>query len=209
MQADFSIELGPSEDCLEVPWASADGRLRYFDLRRQPELLLEVSEAHENRELAEFLTSINSPTSIFESAKCDTWVTDEIAEEEQVFGASWKFACYVDIIFSEVTWQTALEKHEGFARAIVQLLNKAPDIAAAAEFIVRRCYYHANNHAASSDVELAGSHLREGYGITLYSYGYGDDASEARLRWIIGLKVVQNALLQMSAQHKKVGMSRA
>ena len=39
MHVDFSVELGAEDDCLELPWASPDGALRYYDLRRQPELL--------------------------------------------------------------------------------------------------------------------------------------------------------------------------
>ncbi len=192
MQADFAVELGSQDDCLEVPWASADGKLRYFDLKRKPELLLEISEIHENRELAEFLASVNSAHSMFETAKCDTWVTDELAEEDEIYGATWKFGCYVDIIFANLSQQTSFERHEEFARSISQLLSKAPDIAAAAEFIVRRCYYSGNGQ------------VKEGFGFTLYSYGYGDDAAEARQRWVIGLKVLQNALLQMSARQKRL-----
>ena len=137
MQADFAVELGSQDDCLEVPWAAADGKLRYFDLKRHPELLLEITETHDNRGLAEFLAAINSAKSIFETAKCDTWVTNELAEEEEIYGATWKFGCYVDILFAETDVQTSLDDHEKFVRSISQLLSHAPDIAAAAEFIVR------------------------------------------------------------------------
>ena len=194
MQADFAVELGSQDDCLEVPWAAADGKLRYFDLKRHPELLLEITETHDNRDLAEFLAAINSVKSIFETAKCDTWVTNELAEEEEIYGASWKFGCYVDILFTETDVQTSLDDHEKFVRSISQLLSHAPDIAAAAEFIVRRCYYNGGH-----------GEVREGFGITLYSYGYGDDAMESRQRWAIGLKVLQNAILQISVKQRSHG----
>jgi len=202
MQADFSVELGADDDCLELPWASADGLLRYFDLKRRPELLLEIVEANENRDLAEFLSALNSANSIFETAKCDTWVSDEIAEEEEIFGATWKFGSYVDIIFADPSEQISLARHEEFAKTISQLLSRAPDFAAAVEFIVRRCFYHADETRFTSDVELDEPRHREGFGITLYSYGYGDDATEAKQRWAIGVKVVQNALLQVAARQK-------
>ena len=194
MQADFAVELGSQDDCLEVPWAAADGKLRYFDLKRHPELLLEITETHDNRDLAEFLAVINSAKSIFETAKCDTWVTNELAEEEEIYGATWKFGCYVDILFAETDVQTSLDDHEKFVRSISQLLSHAPDIAAAAEFIVRRCYYNRGQ-----------GEVREGFGITLYSYGYGDDAMESRQRWAIGLKVLQNAILQISVKQRSHG----
>ena len=69
MQADFSVELGAQDDCLEIPWSSPQGEARYYDLRRRPELLLNVAEAHNNRELGEFLAAINSGHSILETAK--------------------------------------------------------------------------------------------------------------------------------------------
>lgn len=202
MQADFSVELGADDDCLELPWASADGSLRYFDLKRRPELLLEIVETHENRELAEFLSALNSANSTFETAKCDTWASNEIAEEEEIFGATWKFGSYVDLIFADPSEQLSLARHEEFATIISQLLSKAPDFPAAVEFVIRRCFYHSDDTNATSDVELDEPHHREGFGITVYSYGYGDDATEAKHRWVIGLKVVQNALLQLAARQK-------
>jgi hypothetical protein len=202
MQADFSVELGGDADCLELPWASADGSLRYFDLKRRPELLLEIVETHDNRELAEFLSALNSPSSIFETAKCDTWASDDIAEEEQIFGASWKFGSYVDIIFADESDQLSLVRHEEFAKSICDLLSKAPDFASAVEFVIRRCFYHVDDTHATSDVELDEPRHREGFGITIYNYGYGDDAAEAKQHWVIGLKVVQNALLQVAARQK-------
>jgi len=77
MQADFSIELGAQDDAMEMPWSSADGNLRYYDLKRRPELLLELSEAFQNKELGEFLASSNSTHSILETSKCDAWLTNE------------------------------------------------------------------------------------------------------------------------------------
>src|SRR4051812_30429352 len=100
MQAEFTVELGRDDDCLEIPWSSPDGALRYYNLKAQPELLLQINETLHNRELGEFLTSINSARSTVESAKCDTWLTDDLSEEDAVFEARWKFGSYIDLIFS-------------------------------------------------------------------------------------------------------------
>src|SRR5205085_4575189 len=86
--ADCSVELAPNDDALELPWSSPDGATRYYDLKRRPELLLEVGEAHDNRELGEFLVSVNSNVSVLETAKCDTWISNELAEEEKIYGAA-------------------------------------------------------------------------------------------------------------------------
>ena len=131
MHVDFSVELGAEDDCLELPWASPDGALRYYDLRRQPELLLNIQEAFENEELGHFLASINSPSSMFESSKCDVWSTRELNEEELIYGAECKFACYVDLLFVAKELQTSFEKHEALARDLYYLLQRAPEMAAA------------------------------------------------------------------------------
>jgi len=212
VQADFSIELGADDERLEVPWSSDDGRLRYYDLKRQPELLLNVAEARGNRDLGEFLSGINSPPSILETAKCDAWLSNQLGEEEAIFGASWKFGSYIDLLFTDNESRFSLERHKQLAAEAAKLLARAPEISAAAEFVVRRCYFHSNPNTDDSSVGKGEppsppGHARhspnanlEGFCISFYLYGYGDDEDEARQRWNIALKVVYNALLQVSVQ---------
>jgi hypothetical protein len=102
MDADFSIELGREDPVLDFPWTDPEGRFEYFDLRRQPEMLTCVEEAKRFPELANFLKTVNLPVSVVESAKCDAWATDDLSPEEEILGASQKFASYVDLIFSRV-----------------------------------------------------------------------------------------------------------
>ena len=194
MYADCSVELAPDDDALEIPWVSPDGAQRYYDLKRRPELLLEVSEAHDNRELAEFLVTVNSGVSLLETAKCDTWITNELGDEEQIFGSAWKFASYIDLLFSQPQPRFRFEDHEAFAERATKLLQRAPEISAAAEFIIRRCYYHRDEEPEESD---------SGFCFTFYLSGYGDDGNEARRRWNVGLKLVENALVQLSAQQRR------
>lgn len=199
MQTDSSVELGAEDHCLEIPWESPHGEARYYDLKRRPELLLNVAEAHHNRELGEFLAAINSPGCMLETAKCDTWLSDQIEEEEKIYGATWKFGSYIDLIFSDPHLRRSFEGHENFAARICRLLKRAPDISAAAEFVVRRClYHHQPDQAGESPAQET-----DGYHITFYLFGYGDDEDEARRRWGIALKVVENALLQLSAAHRR------
>lgn len=191
MQVDWSVELGADDDRLEMPWAAPDGGVRYYDLKRRPELLLQVEEAHRNRELGEFLVSANSEHCVLETAKCDTWLTRDLSEEEAIFQAEWKFGSYVDLLFSEEAVRFSFADHERFADAVCKLLKRAPEISAAVEFIVRRCAYH-----------LADT-VKDGFYLTFYLYGYGADDKEARQRWGIALKLVENALLQLSAAEKR------
>ena len=195
VNADFSVELARDDDALELPWASSDGTHRYYDLKRRPELLLEVGEAHDNRELGEFLVTVNSSVSLFETAKCDTLISNELTEEEQAYGAAWKFGSYIDLVFSDREPRFQFEEHEAFAERMIRLLHRAPEISAAAEFIVRRCHYHREIDA--------GSDSNAGFCFTFYLSGYGDDEDEARRRWNVGLKLVENAVVQLSAQQRR------
>jgi len=200
LQADTSVELEADSDRLEVPWASPGGRARYYDLRRQPELLLNIEEARQNRALGEFLAAVNSQASILETAKCDAWVSSEISEEERIYGAPWKFGSYVDLIFSEEGARLSLERHQELAESASRLLQRAPEIPAAAEFIVRRCFYH---ELPEPPPPPSGPAPQEGFYLTFYLYGYGDDQQDAQRRWSIALKVVENLLLQLSASQRR------
>ena len=185
MEADFAIELGAEDETLELPWSADDGGPRYYDLKRQPELLLNVEEASRVPELSDFLVVMNSSAGILETAKCDTWPSTEINPEEEIFGAAHKFCSYVDILFSAGTSRYSLAEHEQFAKRVTQLLKRVPEIPAAAEFLIRRCFYHVADN------------IQEGFYITLYLFGYGDDEPQARRRWAIALKLVENAIRQV------------
>ena len=188
MLAEWNVELGDDDPRLELPWSSADGALRFLDLKRQPELLLEVREACSYPELAEFLSWANSPDTPLETAKCDAWTSRQITPEEEVFGEPCKFGSYVDLLFVERESQTRFADHEQFARALSRLLRHAPEIGSSAEFTIRRCVDHR-----------AGNEADDGFYITFYLHGYGEDEHQARKRWAIALKMVQHAMIQHCA----------
>ena len=79
-------------------------------------------------------------------------------------------------------------EHERFARRVTQLLKRVPEIPAATEFLIRRCFYHVEDE------------VREGFYITFYLFGYGDEEPQARQRWAIALKLVENAVRQASIE---------
>ena len=187
MQSDFAVELGPDDDALEFPWVSEETSVRYHDLKRHPELLSFIEEARRGPELGEFLLAVNAPLGTLETAKCDVWLSTEINPEEEIFEAAQKFGSYVDLLFSDQVARSSLSAHERLAGQLVQLLRRAPEISASAEFAIRRCYYHLNEEDQA------------GFYITFYLFGYADDETRARERWAIGLKLVQNALRQLTA----------
>lgn len=182
MQADFAVELGAEDEILEMPWAAEDGGPRYYDVKRHPELLPNVVEAHNAPELRDFLFAVNAPAGALETAKCDLWSSTEINPEEEMFGATYKFGSYIDLLFSDASSRFSFAQHEQLAKLLTGLLKQVPEIPATAEFLIRRCYYHDEKG------------VRDGFYITLYLFGYGDDEVQARQRWAIGLKLVENAI---------------
>lgn len=197
MDADFSVELGADDDALEFPWLSPDGHCRYYDLKSQPDLLLYISEAQEYEELGRYLATVNSEASEFLTAKCDVWMDEELSPAEDIYEAKVKFGCYVDHLFvksdnSAEDRRFSFERHEQLAERLVGLLGLVPPISAAAEFVIRRCYYHLDDEP-----------VRPGYYFTFYLFGYGDDAADARRRWGVALDLLQNAVLQVSAEVRR------
>ena len=188
MQADYSVELGAEDPALEVPWQSHDGNVRYYNLKLNPDLVLNIAEARNHPELSEFLTRVNATGFALETAKCDAWFSRELFPEEEIFGATCKFVCYVDLLFSEDNLRFSLPRHEQLAEDVCNLLERAPEMAAAMEFVVRHCHYHAGD--AQSDSRI-------GFFLTAYVTGYGDNQEEALQRWKIALKLLQNALVQV------------
>jgi len=187
MDADFSIELGREDPVLDFPWTDPEGRLAYVDLKRHPEMLASLGEVSQFPELGEFLRAVNSAISIVESAKCDAWATDELSSDEEIFGASHKFASYVDLVFTGDDDRQSLASHERSAKRLVELLRRAPETASSAEVCVRRAYYDCERE------------IVEGCYFTVYVNGFGDDQEKARKNWEIALRLVANALVQLSA----------
>src|ERR1700687_5101417 len=202
MDADFSIELGREDPVLDFPWKDSAGKLAYVDLKRHPELMARIEEAEKFPELKEFLRVMNSARSMVETAKCDAWATTELSPEEEVYDASHKFVSYVDVVFSNIDvrqsslresslLQSSLREsspaHEQFARKLVELLRRAPQTPSAAEVCVRRCYFGEDGG------------VREGFYCTLYVSGYGNDSASARQNWGVALKLMGNAIVQLSA----------
>jgi len=186
MDADFSIEPGRDDPVLDFPWKDPAGMLAYVDLKRHPELMARIEEADKFPELGEFLRAMNSARSMVETAKCDVWSTTELSPEEEIYRMAHKFASYVDVVFSDIEAGLSLPAHEQFVRKLIELLRRTPETPSAAEACVRRCYFVGNGG------------VRAGYYITLYVSGYGKDDASARMNWGVGMKLVGNAILQLS-----------
>ncbi|OAI56673.1 hypothetical protein AYO50_00360 [Acidobacteria bacterium SCGC AG-212-P17] len=217
MQADFSVELGPDAPALEIPWRSDDPRVRYYDLKNHPELVQQIPEVIAFPELGAFLTRMNATGFPLATAKCDTWLSNEVDPEEEVFGDR-KFVSYVDLIFVDEADQRSFEKHEAFSRELCRLLSHAPEIAATVELVIRHCYYRQENTAQSQDTfssqnkqpqldndcslknepRWAPADSSSGFCITAYVTGFGDAEHEPVRLWMIGINLLQHAIVQLN-----------
>jgi len=72
-------------------------------------------------------------------------------------------------------------------KRLTRLLQDVPEIPASAEFVLRRCHYHED------------ACVRDGFYITFYLVGFGEDEAKARAQWAMALSVVTNALAQVSS----------
>jgi hypothetical protein len=202
MQADYSVELGKEDPALELPWSSDDPSTRYYDLKRHAQLVSQIPETAHAPELAAFLTRINAAGFPLQTAKCDLWYSTELSAEEEIFAANGKFVCYIDLVFAEdptpphdraanaapPARRLVFEQHETLAKSLRSLLQRAPEMAATVELVIRRCYFHREADPERSD---------DGFCITTYVTGFGDDEAEARRQWSIALTLVRHALVQV------------
>jgi hypothetical protein len=156
MHADFSVELGRDDAALELPWSSTDPAVRFYDVKNHPELLQQIPEAMAFPELAAFLARINAAGFPLATAKCDAWRSREVAKEEEIYGDR-KVVSYVDLVFEGKAERCSFETHEAFAKDLCRLLGQAPEIPAAMEVVIRRCYYHG----ALAEVAASGAVAEE------------------------------------------------
>ncbi len=175
MEADHSLDLGPAAPALEIPWQDPEGRLHYFDLRRQPDAIEHIPEALEFPALRRLLLAVNSPPSAWQTAKCDVW-PDEAEPSENPYDAPFEQSCYVDLVLAEQT--AALHEdllvHQLAAEEMAHMLSANESLEALAEIIVRRCYFHRSIDAEESDA---------GYCLTLFLTGYGATPAKAAECW--------------------------
>jgi len=184
MQVDFSVELGRDDPTLEIPWSSPDGVILYQNVKLNPGALEQIPEAADYPELRQFLAEINAPGSKLESAKCDVWSTTEISPEEEIFGAPWKFASYVDLLFTSLVLRESFPYHEQFLKALTAAVRTTCDAPALVDFVLRRCF--------TQDGEA----VRTGFYFTSYIFGYGLNEPRARENWSTALASVAHALLR-------------
>jgi len=181
MDADWSVELGHEDPTLEFPWSAPDGAHRYVDLRRSPQAIREIPEAIRYTELGECLLALNSPSSRWQTVKCDVWLDHELGEATQIYDAALKFCSYVDLVARDKGTRFSFESHERFVKSAALQVSDDDGRPITCEFIVRRCWYHPDTLSGDST---------PGFYVTCYLFGYGNDEKQAHARWAEGLRRV-------------------
>jgi len=76
-------------------------------------------------------------------------------------------------------------------------LSSDDELAVACEFIVRRCWFHAEGSSLRADDAAAPGEGNPGSGfyVTFYLFGYGDNEGQVRARWAEGLCRVTSQLI--------------
>ncbi len=187
MQAAFYVELDDDDDRLEIPWADPNNSdNRFYDLKAEPARLDDIPEARDNLVLRRFLAALNAPDTLFATAKCDTWQTNELSPDERAAfpQAQFKYASYVDLAFSRDDFNVHREHFEQLARRLLPLLTPSP-ASGRIELCLRRCYFRSRD--------------AWGFYLTIFLYGYGRDATEASREWAAGLAAMAAALLRLSS----------
>jgi len=191
MEADYSVELGPDAPALELPWTDPEGRSQYVELRGSGLTDCDLDRIVETQRfpaLRRFLADVNSQPSTWQTVKCDVW-DDKTEATENVYDAGFTRGCYVDLVLAEqaAALRGCLESHRQLAEEMVQKLEANEGLAALAEIVVRRCYFHR-----ASDEESDA-----GYCLTLFLIGYGTSPDEATKCWERTLEFAAECLRRM------------
>jgi hypothetical protein len=194
VEADYSLELGPTAPALEIPWQDPEGRLHYVELRRDVGRELESSvdaipEAQQFPALRRFLINANTRQSAWRTVKCDVWA-DETDAMENLYGATYTQNCYVDLVLAEQAGnlRSSLEAHKSAAKELAHMLGAYETLEACAEIVVRRCYFHYASDPEKSD---------DGYSLTLFLIGYGATRVAAAECWASTMNIASECLLKL------------
>jgi hypothetical protein len=165
MEADWSVEIGPSLPEINAGW---DG---FVDLRSSQEKLKSIEEARSQPALREALLKLNTSESVF-TTKCDCWKLDEADIDADEFAASRDaahagFASYIDVVDRDAARFASFELHEQRVRAITSALLKLDVRQGRVDLVVRAAVYAGQS----------------GFAVTLYAAGCGADSGRAQAAW--------------------------
>ncbi len=181
MRVEIFQELDTDDASLEIPWSSpTDPAVRYIDLKAFPEAIELLPECNRYPVLIPLLRLANAPESIFRTAKCDVWSTDDLAEDERVdFQLPWKVGSYVDLVFDCQELASKLEACLGLGEQIAGFFRPLRG-QAQLEVALRRCLFHP--------------HDAWGCAATIFVHAYGGAIREAEREWGKAVRALARSL---------------
>ena len=184
MLCESSVECGPDDPVVVVPWTNEDGTLRFIDLREDPYDVDHIPEAELHPPLMQALRALNATRSPVFTAKCDAWImdSDELAATQLALDLTpadtpHGFLSYIDLIFRERTLFVSLPRQQQRLDRLTRLLEPLDHAYALAECVLRPAL-----------LDLAGP--QEGFAITLYLKALGIDAPHAYEHWSLALAAI-------------------
>ena len=205
MEADWSVECGPGDPTVVLPWVNASGSLSYLDLRGNPESIKNISEAAQFPALAFALERWNHLDSPVFTAKCDVWTYPaDLFDAEDLPGFAFAQGSYVDLVSVAERSFADFPLCEAQLRRWTDLARTIPLPGARCEWTLRAAQIFnslplpANSLPANSlpaDNRLAKPLPRTGFATTLYVWGYGATAPAAATAWSTALRALVEPVL--------------
>jgi hypothetical protein len=192
MVSEWSVEAGPDDPVLVVPWSDPSdptGNRRFIDLRENPYDLDHLPEAEHYPPLMHALRALNAPRSPVFTAKCDAWPiqdADELeglrlnldmAAEEAPAG----FESYIDVVWRERSVFASFHRHEQLLHRLARLAEGLDHPYAMADFVLRPAL-----------LDLTGP--QEGFAMSVYVKAVGHDVHSAEVYWAAALGDVAGLL---------------
>ena len=163
---------------------SGGGVVSFVDLRHNPEAVHLIEEAQRYSPLRRALVELNAPRSPVFTSKCDAFplAKDEIDpfEFDADADCGLVITCYVDLVMRDPAVFASFSAHEAWLRQLVGRLRSGHRIRCTRVELVLR------------DASVFGE---DGFGVTLYVAGCGDDGAEATRAWEAGLDAVLQAIV--------------
>ena len=178
MLSEWSVECGPDDPVLVVPWSDPENPSRHFiDLRENPDDLDWIEEAAQHPPLLHALRALNAPRSPVFTAKCDVWRLTEddlsplrleldLISEDSPFG----IASYIDLLWRDRSTFVSFHQHEQLLHRIARLAAPLQQPYALLECTLRPAL-----------IDFSGP--QEGFAITLYLKAVGHDPVAAEEHW--------------------------
>ncbi len=166
METNWAVEAGEDDPLIIVPWSDPSGRLGYVDLENGATVEA-IPETLEWPELLTILRVLNQNTSQVWTTKCDAWVL--AAEELELdFGpVAYGFGAYCDVLPKSRARFSSASSLQWLVQSWAERAGRSGPVEARADFVMRHALWHGI----------------QGYGVTLYFFGYGETVAAARKNW--------------------------